>query len=83
MPLHISYSFQHSEPIQYVISLFRSLLTFQINDPKVTIDLNDFPSFSKSMVQEPPIQLSQLATWFYWNEKFDYALMDILKDNWD
>jgi hypothetical protein len=83
MPLHISYSFQHSEPIQYVISLFRSLLTFQINDPKVTIDLNDFPSFSKSMVQEPPIQLSQLATCFYWNEKFDYALMDILKDNWD
>jgi hypothetical protein len=83
MPLHISYSFQHSEPIQYVISLFRSLLTFQINDPKVTIDLNDFPSFSKSMVQGPPIQLSQLATCFYWNEKFDYALMDILKDNWD
>jgi hypothetical protein len=83
MPLHIAYSFQHSEPIQYVISLFRSLLTFQINDPKVTIDLNDFPSFSKSKVQEPPIQLSQLATCFYWNEKFDYALMDILKDNWD
>ncbi len=59
------------------------MLTFQINDPKVTIDLNDFPSFSKSVVQQPPIQLLQLATCFYWNDKFDYALMDILKDNWD
>ncbi len=77
------YNFQHFEPIQYVTGLFKSLSTFQINDPKVTIDLNEFPSISKLMVQQPPIQLSQLATWFYWNEKFDYALMDILKDNWD
>ncbi len=35
------------------------------------------------MVQQPPIQLSQLATCFYYNENFDFALMDILKDNWD
>ncbi len=35
------------------------------------------------MVQEPPIQLSQLTTCFYPNEKFDYASMNILKDNWD
>ncbi len=35
------------------------------------------------MVQQPPIQLSQLATHFYWNENFDFALMDILEDNWD
>jgi hypothetical protein len=42
IPLHITYSFQHFKLIQYVNSLFRSLPTFQINDPKVTIDLNDF-----------------------------------------
>jgi len=83
IPLHITYSFQHFELIQYVNSLFRSLFAFQINDPKITIDLNDFPSFPKSMVQQPPIQLSQPVTHFYWNEKFDYALMNILKDNWD
>jgi hypothetical protein len=35
------------------------------------------------MVQQPLIQLLQLTTHFYWNEKFKYALMDILKDNWD
>jgi len=34
-------------------------------------------------MQQPPIQLSQLTTCFYWNENFDYTLMDILKNNWD
>jgi hypothetical protein len=42
IPLHIMYSSQHFEPIQYVNSLSRSLLTFQVNDSKVTIDFNDF-----------------------------------------
>jgi hypothetical protein len=83
IPLHITHYFQHFEPIQYVNSLFRSLPTFQINDPKVTIDLKDFRSLSKLVVQQPFIQLSQLATCFFWDEKFDFALMDILKDNWD
>jgi hypothetical protein len=61
----IAYSLQHFEPIQYVNSLFRSLPTFQVNDSKVTIDLDDFPSFSKSMMQQPLIQLSQLTTCFH------------------
>jgi hypothetical protein len=51
IPLHITYNSQHFEPIQYVNGLFRSLVIFQINDSKVTIDLNDFPSLSKSMIQ--------------------------------
>jgi hypothetical protein len=79
VPLHIAYSSQHFEPIQYVNGLSRSLLTFQVNDFKVTINLDDFPFLSESKMQQPPIQLSQLITCFYWNEKFDYALMDILK----
>jgi len=58
IPLHITYSSQHFEPILYVNGLSRSSLTFQINDPKVTIDSNDFPSLLKSMVQQPLIQLS-------------------------
>ncbi len=82
-PLHITYSFQHFELIQYVDGLSKFLLTYQINDPKVTINLNDFPYLSKLVVQQPPIQLWQLAMHFYWNWKFDSALMDILKDNWD
>jgi len=65
IPLHISYNYQHFEPIQHVSGLFRSLLTFQNNDPKVTIDLDDFPSFSKLVVQQPPIQLLQLTRHFY------------------
>jgi hypothetical protein len=56
--LHITYNSQHFEPIQYVNDLSKSLITFQINDPKVTIDSNDFPSLSKSMVQQTPIRLS-------------------------
>jgi hypothetical protein len=83
IPLHITYSFQHFEPIQYVNGLSKSLLTYQSNDPKITINLNGFPYLSKLMVQQPPIELWQLTTHFYCNEKFDSALMNILKDNWD
>jgi hypothetical protein len=79
--IYSMYNFQHFEPIQYVNGLFRSLPTFQVNDFKVNIDLDDFPSLSESMMQQPSIQLSQLTTHFYWNENFDFALMDILKNN--
>jgi hypothetical protein len=44
------YSFEHFEPIQYVNGLSKFLTTFQINDSKFIIDLDDFPSFLKSMV---------------------------------
>ncbi len=57
--------------------------TFQVNDSKVIIDLNDFSSLLESMVQQPPIQLSQLTTHSYWIENFDFALMKNLKNNWD
>jgi hypothetical protein len=77
--LHITYSFQHFEPIQYVNGLSRSLPTFQMNDFKITIDLNDFSSLSELMVQQSLIRLSQLIT--YWNILNFFALMDILKDN--
>jgi hypothetical protein len=73
IPLHISYRSQHFEPIQYVNGLFKSLFTFQIIDPKVMIDLDDFPSPLELVVQQPLIQLSQLATSFYWNENLNYA----------
>jgi hypothetical protein len=83
IPLHIVHNFQHFEPIQYVNGLSRFLPTFQVNDSNVSINLDDFPSRSKSMMQQPPIQLSQLKTPLYRSENFDYALMDILKINWD
>jgi hypothetical protein len=35
------------------------------------------------MVQQPLILLLQLTTCFYYNEKIDFTLMDILKNNWD
>jgi hypothetical protein len=83
IPLHIMYNYQHFESIQHFNGLSRYLLTFQINDPKILINLNDFPSFFNLMVQEPPIQLLQQVLHFYWNEEFDFTLMDILKNNWD
>jgi hypothetical protein len=49
-PLHIMHTSQHFEPIQYVNSLPRFSFAFQINDPKVTIDLEDFPFHSELMV---------------------------------
>jgi hypothetical protein len=45
IPLNITHSFQHFEPIQYVNNLHRYLLPFQVNDPNATIDLNDFHLF--------------------------------------
>jgi len=65
IPLHITYNSQHFELIYKFNGLSRSLLTFQINDPKITIDLDDFLSLLKSMVQQPLMQLSQLVTCFY------------------
>ncbi len=82
IPLHIIYNYQHFELIQYFNGLSRSLFIFQLY-PKITIDLDDFLSLLKSMVQQPLMQLSQLATCFYWNENFDFTLIKKLKDNWD
>jgi hypothetical protein len=81
--LHITYNSQHFEPNEYVNGLFWSLLIFQVNDPKVHIDLNDFPSFSELMIQKLQIQFSQLTTHLQWNENFDFTLMEILKNNYN
>ncbi len=43
IPSHIMQNSQHFEPIQFVNGIFKFLPTFQINDSKVTIDLDDFP----------------------------------------
>jgi hypothetical protein len=43
--------YQHFEPIEYVNGLSQSSTTFQANDPKVHIDLDDFSSFSKLVMQ--------------------------------
>jgi len=56
---------------------------FQVHDSKVSIDLDDFLSLSKLVMQQPPIQLSQQTTHFYWNEKPNSTLLDILKNTWD
>ncbi len=59
------------------------MLTFQINNSKITLDLDDFLSLLESMMQQPLIQLLQFTICFYWDENFDYGLMDIWKNNWD
>ncbi len=47
--------FQQFEPIQYANGLFKSLPIFQVNDPKVTINFDDFSCLLESMVQQPSI----------------------------
>jgi hypothetical protein len=42
---------------------------FQVHSSKISIDLDDFPFLSESMIQQPPIQLSQLITCCYYNKK--------------
>jgi hypothetical protein len=83
IPLHIVYSFQHFEPIKYVNDLFRYLLTFETDHLKVRIDLDVFPSLLKLVMRKPSIQFSQPTTSFYYNENFDFTLMDILRNYWD
>jgi hypothetical protein len=79
IPLHIIYNFQHFEPIEYVKGLFKSLFTFQTNDHKVHTNLNDFPSFSKLMMENFLIQFSQPTKHFYWSENFDYTFFFVLR----
>ncbi len=45
IPLHISYNSQHFEQIEYVNSLPQSSPIFQVNDPRVHIDFDDFSFF--------------------------------------
>jgi thymidine kinase len=48
--LHIAYEFQHFEPIEYANSVARFILTFETNDSKAIINLNEFSFLSKPMV---------------------------------
>jgi hypothetical protein len=58
IPLYIACSFKHFEPLDYFNGAPRSLHIFQINDPKVIINLDEFPSFLESTKQQPLIQFS-------------------------
>jgi hypothetical protein len=49
IPLHIAYNFQDFEPIEYVNGLSWLSPIFQANNPKVHIDLDDFPFFWELM----------------------------------
>jgi len=79
--LHTSYIFQHFEPIKYDNGVLGFLYAFETNDPKMTINLDEFSLISKSMMQQIPIQFLQpngvcIRMIFYY-----YTLIDILKDN--
>jgi len=49
----------NEESIEYFKPKLKKIVmpTFQVNDFKVNIDLDDFSSFSELMIQQPPIQL--------------------------
>jgi len=57
--------FQHLEPIEYFNGVARFLPSFELNDPKV---MNEFPSLSKSMVQNLRTRVLDSNLQFYWNE---------------
>jgi hypothetical protein len=48
--LHIRYNFQHFEPIEYDNGELRFFHDFEPNDPKVTINLDEVPLISYSIV---------------------------------
>jgi hypothetical protein len=63
--VYITYNSENFEPIKiYVNGLFSFLPTFQVNDPKVTIDLDGFPFLLELVVQQSTIQLLQLVKCF-------------------
>jgi len=51
IPLHVTYTFQHFEPIEYVNGVFNFLHVFKTNNPKMILNLDEFLSCSKSMIQ--------------------------------
>jgi hypothetical protein len=57
-PICIACNSQHFEPLDYFNGAPRFLHVFQINDPKVIINLDEFPFLLESMKQQPPIQFS-------------------------
>jgi hypothetical protein len=84
IPLYITYNFQHFELIQYVDGLSKSLPTFQINDSKVTINWDDFSSFSELVMQQPRIQLLHweylcIGKLFRWKNSLNWKVASIEK----
>ncbi len=55
IPLHIAYSSQHYEPIEYDNGVLKKFHAFEPNDPKVTINLDEFPLILESIVQQYPL----------------------------
>jgi hypothetical protein len=51
IPLRITYNSEHFESIEYINGLFSFLCTLQMNDPKINIDLDDFSSLLKLVMQ--------------------------------
>ncbi len=68
IPIHIAYNFKHFEPIEYDNGAHKFFHAFEPNDPKVTINLDEFPLFLESTMQQFPLQILQPNLHFYWNE---------------
>jgi hypothetical protein len=58
IPTYIACSSQHFEPLDFFNGAPRSMHVFQINDPKVIINLDEFPFLLEPTKQQPPIQFS-------------------------
>jgi hypothetical protein len=82
IPLHITYNFQHFEPIEYVNSVSKILHVFKTNNPNMIFNLDKFLSCSKSMNNFlhliHRIKFAILLEW-----KLDSTFTEILKNHWD
>ncbi len=58
IPAYMACSFQHFEPLDYFNGAPRSVHVFQINDPKVIINLDEFPFLSEPTKQQLHVQFS-------------------------
>jgi len=78
IPLHITYNFQHFEPIEHVNNVSKILHVLKTNNPNMIFNLDKFLSCSKSMNNFlhliHRIKLAILLEW-----KFDSTFMEILK----
>jgi hypothetical protein len=75
--LHIAYSIQHFDPIEYTCDVINTQLQFETQNSKSFINLNDFPMLLKPIKQE--VQTFAKKMCFHWNDDLDCVLIKLLK----
>jgi hypothetical protein len=75
--LHIVYSNQHFEPIEYTFDVKNTQFQFETQNSKLFINLDDYPMLSRPMKQEMQTLAQKIC--FNWNDDLDCVLIKLLE----